>query len=206
MLCKLTRARTLFPFSRVEDARATPDFCNKSTNNNEQCHCKEQPGGEVLLTADLQRCHESQQQKQKLPNRKQKRKSRTTSMVRLFCYALCSHLFLLGPSLSSISPVQSYDEKPASYLGAIREAESSPIREDSSFCHGWDPSVANNRSLQPFDVWLTHHPTWVVSNETDERFCVEPGNKHDHPYIRRLLQFYANQFHSSCERVHIRTM
>lgn len=94
-----------------------------------------------------------------------------------------------------------------SYLRA-REEESREghMKEDSSFCHRWDPSVANNRSLQPFDVWLTHHPTWVVSNETDEKFCVEPGNKHDHPHIRRQLQFYSNQFHSSCDRVHIRTM
>ena len=109
-------------------------------------------------------------------------------------------------SLSSyVNPSQS-DEEKYSFLRSIRGAESSPFKEDSSFCHRWDPSAANNRSLQPFDLWLTHHPTWVVSNETDEQFCVEPGNKHDHPHIRHQLQFYANQFHSSCERVHIRTM
>ena len=108
-------------------------------------------------------------------------------------------------SLSSyVNPSQSDEEY--SFLRSTRGAESSPFKEDSSFCHRWDPSAANNRSLQPFDLWLTHHPTWVVSNETDEQFCVEPGNKHDHPHIHHQLQFYANQFHSSCERVHIRTM
>jgi hypothetical protein len=76
----------------------------------------------------------------------------------------------------------------------------------NGFCHHWDQSVANNRSLQPFDMWFTHHPTWVVTNETSEQFCVEPGNIHDHPHIRRFMQFYANQFHSSCDRVHVRIM
>ncbi|KAL7539566.1 hypothetical protein ACHAWF_006445 [Thalassiosira exigua] len=66
------------------------------------------------------------------------------------------------------------------------------------FCHYWDRSVANNRTLQPFDIWFTHHPTWVVTSETDEKFCVEPGNIKEHPYIHGMLQFYANQFHSSC--------
>ena len=31
-------------------------------------------------------------------------------------------------------------------------------------------------------------------------------NIRDHPHIRGVMQFYANQFHSSCDRVHIRTM
>ncbi len=121
------------------------------------------------------------------------------------------HFFLSQASLSSYkTPAQRQSDEEKYYsscLKHIRGAESSPtFKEDSSFCHRWDPSSANNRSLQPFDMWLTHHPTWVVSNETDEQFCVEPGNKYDHPYIRQQLQFYANQFHSSCDRVHIRTM
>ena len=85
------------------------------------------------------------------------------------------------------------------------EIETSPYSMES-FCHRWDPSVAKNRSLQPFDVWLTHHPTWVVSNETDTQFCVKQGNLNENPHIRQHLQFYTNQFHSSCDRVHLRTM
>lgn len=81
-----------------------------------------------------------------------------------------------------------------------------PPHSMQPFCQHWDPSVVNNRTLQPIDVWLTHHPTWVVSNETKENFCVEPGNVHKNPYIRGLLQFYTNQFHSLCDRVHLRGM
>ena len=76
----------------------------------------------------------------------------------------------------------------------------------NAFCHRWHPSTANNRSLQPFDKWFTHHPSWVISSETDEKFCVEQGNIRNHPHIGGVMQFYANQFHSSCDRVHIRTM
>jgi len=127
----------------------------------------------------------------------------------ILCYAgIHIYISLSQASLSPYKPpTQSDNEKYDSSLRPISRAEtSSPFKEDSSFCYRWDPSAATNRSLQPFDMWLTHHPTWVVSNETDEQFCVEPGNKHDHPHIRHQLQFYANQFHSSCDRVHIRTM
>ena len=146
--------------------------------------------------------HSNESNSSQIESRIGKVEGRRVWFVSFFILYVVIHLLLLG-SLSSRNPVHSDEEKPTSHLGAI---SISPIRKDSSFCHRWDPSVANNRSLQPFDVWLTHHPTWVVSNETDEQFCVEPGNKHDHPYFRYQLQFYANQFHSSCERVHIRTM
>ena len=81
-----------------------------------------------------------------------------------------------------------------------------------TFCQRWSPSDAFNRSLQPFDLWHTHHPNWVVTDENDSMFClaaVESGNTtqhQQHPYIRNLLQFYANQFHSSCSILHKRTM
>jgi len=55
-------------------------------------------------------------------------------------------------------------------------------------------------------MWFTHHPTWVVTNETDKKFCVERGNIHDYPHIRGVMQFYANQFHSSCDHAHVRIM
>ena len=73
------------------------------------------------------------------------------------------------------------------------------------------PLDALNRSLRPFDLWHTHHPTWVVTNENDSMFCLaEVGsdntNQQQHPYICNLLIFYANQFHSSCSSLHKRTM
>jgi hypothetical protein len=82
-----------------------------------------------------------------------------------------------------------------------------------TFCQHWSPSDAFNRSLQPFDLWHTHHPTWVVTEENDSVFCLaEVGSRsttqgqYHCPYIRNLLMFYANQFHSSCSLLHKRNM
>ena len=98
-------------------------------------------------------------------------------------------------------------QQPASLDGiSLKEAARSSIgHRMEPFCQKWDSSAALNRTAQPFDKWFTHHPTWVVTNETDEKFCVEPGNAKEHPHIRGLAQYYANQFHSSCDHVHIRT-
>ncbi len=79
------------------------------------------------------------------------------------------------------------------------------------FCQRWSASDAFNRTLQPFDRWHTHHPNWIVTNETDDMFCLaEIGSAQIsqayHPYIRNMLLFYANQFHSSCNLLHKRTM
>ena len=74
------------------------------------------------------------------------------------------------------------------------------------FCKHWSSADALNRTLQPFDMWHTHNPTWIISNETDDRFCVEVGNVETHPYIEALDKFYANQFQSKCDRVHLRGM
>ena len=92
-----------------------------------------------------------------------------------------------------------------SHLLQVQEKHT-PHTTMKPFCQDWDKSIANNRTLQPFDIWFTHHPTWVIFNETDESICVKPGNVRDHPYIRGLSKFYTNQFHSLCDRVHIRTM
>ena len=72
------------------------------------------------------------------------------------------------------------------------------------FCKSWSASDANNRSLQPFDLWHTHHPNWIVTSENEDEFCVgvEPAGKS--PIIRNMMLFYANQFLSSCKLVHTR--
>jgi hypothetical protein len=72
------------------------------------------------------------------------------------------------------------------------------------FCKSWSVSDANNRSLQPFDLWHTHHPNWIVTSENEDEFCVgvEPVGKS--PIIRNMMLFYANQFLSSCKLVHTR--
>jgi hypothetical protein len=80
-----------------------------------------------------------------------------------------------------------------------------------TFCQRWSPSDAFNRSLQPFDLWHTHHPNWVVTEENDSMFCLaEVGSgsttHQQHPYIRNLLLFYTNQFYSPCSILHKRTM
>ncbi|KAL3780454.1 hypothetical protein ACHAW5_004580 [Stephanodiscus triporus] len=70
------------------------------------------------------------------------------------------------------------------------------------FCQSWSATDANNRSLQPFDQWHTHHPHWIVTSESEEEFCVEPAGKS--PIIRDMMLLYANQFLSSCKLVHTR--
>eukprot|EP00985_Skeletonema_marinoi_P000127 scaffold35_cov131-Skeletonema_marinoi.AAC.12 len=50
------------------------------------------------------------------------------------------------------------------------------IRDDvsSPFCQRWSSVDAANRTLQPFDEWHTHHPNWIITNETEDMFCIEP--------------------------------
>ena len=71
-------------------------------------------------------------------------------------------------------------------------------------CQSWSANDANNRTLQPFDLWHTHHPNWIVTSENEDEFCVsvEPAGKS--PIIRNMMFFYANQFLSSCKLVHTR--
>ena len=54
------------------------------------------------------------------------------------------------------------------------------------FCQSWSASDANNRSLQPYDEWFTHHPDMIVNNETDDEFCVElqDGDDETKAYVR----------------------
>lgn len=98
--------------------------------------------------------------------------------------------------------------------GAIDAASSSSVAVENvgaidgqalitkPFCQSWSVTDANNRSLQPFDQWHTHHPNWIVTSESEEEFCVEPAGKS--PIIRIMMLFYANQFLSSCKLVHTR--
>jgi hypothetical protein len=81
----------------------------------------------------------------------------------------------------------------------------------TSFCQRWSASDAFNHTLQPFDRWHTHHPNWIVTNETDDMFCLTEIGSADtsqsyHPYIRNFLLFYANQFLSPCNLLHKATM
>ena len=73
------------------------------------------------------------------------------------------------------------------------------------FCHLWSPQDALNRTVQPFDTWWTHHPNWIITTETEEMFCVDPGDSSS-PQIKYFLHFYANQFYTSCEKVLFRPM
>jgi len=94
---------------------------------------------------------------------------------------------------------------------AIRDNISSP------FCQRWSSADAANRTLQPFDEWYTHHPNWVITNETEDMFCIEPycekgSSSYPCPNDRRsnlisdFWRFYNNQFRSPCDKVHYRSM
>jgi hypothetical protein len=69
------------------------------------------------------------------------------------------------------------------------------------FCQPWSALDAMNRSLQPFDLWHTHHPNWIVTREEEHEFCVEPMDDQSDPVIRNMMLFYVNQFYSSCKVV-----
>lgn len=75
---------------------------------------------------------------------------------------------------------------------------------DKSFCLQWKPEDAMNRTLQPFDHWWVHHPTWVISKETDHMFCVEPVR--DEALMQAFQRFYHTQFETGCEKIHWRMM
>ena len=75
---------------------------------------------------------------------------------------------------------------------------------NNSFCLSWRSEDALNRTLQPFDYWWTHHPTWVISKETDDMFCVEPGR--DEATMRAFQKFYNTQFKTGCDKIHWRIM
>jgi hypothetical protein len=77
-------------------------------------------------------------------------------------------------------------------------------QRNEPFCLGWEREDALNRTLQPFDHWWVHHPTWVISNETDDMFCVEPGK--DLALMQSFETFYDTQFKSGCGKIHWRIM
>lgn len=74
------------------------------------------------------------------------------------------------------------------------------------FCQSWAASDAENRSLQPFDLWHMHHPNWIITSENEKEFCVAIEPTGESPIVRNMMLFYANQFHSSCKLVHTRYM
>lgn len=87
----------------------------------------------------------------------------------------------------------------------------------SSFCQRWSIADAVNDTLQPFDEWYTHHPNWIITNETEDMFCIEPyceegSNSYPCPRDRRsnlindFWRYYNNQFKSSCDEVNYRPM
>ncbi|KAL7492085.1 hypothetical protein ACHAWT_001704 [Skeletonema menzelii] len=93
------------------------------------------------------------------------------------------------------------------------------IRDDISFpfCQAWSSSDATNRTLSPFDDWHARHPNWIVTNETEDMFCVEPYcekgsnsypclNDRRSKLINDYWTYYNNQFKSSCDKVHYRSM
>jgi hypothetical protein len=80
----------------------------------------------------------------------------------------------------------------------IARTEQSIMDWTKSFCQSWYASDANNRSLQPFDLWHTHHPNWIVTRETEDEFCVGAEIADKSPIIRNMMHFYTNQFLSSC--------
>lgn len=76
--------------------------------------------------------------------------------------------------------------------------------DNKPFCLQWGTKDAYNRTLQPFDNWWVHHPTWVISKETDDMFCVEPGK--DTALMQTFKRFYHTQFETGCDKIHWRVM
>jgi hypothetical protein len=79
------------------------------------------------------------------------------------------------------------------------------VDKSKPFCLRWKPEDALNRTLQPFDHWWVHHPTWVISEETDDTFCVKPGDEGS-SMLQSLKMFYETQFNTTCNKLHWRTM
>ena len=75
---------------------------------------------------------------------------------------------------------------------------------NKSFCLRWTTEDAFNRTMQLFDYWWVHHPTWVISKETDDSFCVEPGK--DLALMQSFQNFYHTQFETGCKKIHWRNM
>lgn len=73
-----------------------------------------------------------------------------------------------------------------------------------AFCLPWNSKDAHNRTHQPFDLWWTHHPTYVISNETDDTFCVEPST--DYERNEAFQRFYDTQFDTGCDEIQWRVM
>ena len=49
-----------------------------------------------------------------------------------------------------------------------------------------------------------HHPNWIVTSENEDEFCIGIQTADKSPIIWNMMHFYANQFLSSCKRVHTR--
>ena len=77
--------------------------------------------------------------------------------------------------------------------------------QTEAFCLQWNSNDATNRThLQPFDIWWTHHPTYIIANETDDTFCVEPSDDIDRN--EAFQKFYHTQFETGCSEIHWRVM
>jgi hypothetical protein len=100
------------------------------------------------------------------------------------------------------SPQQHAPHTSAHGLVHHRNMPSNP--GNKSFCLRWTSEDAFNRTLQPFDDWWVHHPTWVISNETDDRFCVERGK--NSALMQSFQNFYHTQFETGCKEIHWRNM
>ena len=75
---------------------------------------------------------------------------------------------------------------------------------NNSFCLRWTSEDAKNRTPQPFDRWWTHHPTWIISRETDDIFCMEQEKNEKTRYT--FEAFYQTQFQTGCDRIQWRRM
>ncbi|KAL7487548.1 hypothetical protein ACHAW6_013127 [Cyclotella cf. meneghiniana] len=98
-------------------------------------------------------------------------------------------------------------------LGELRPSSHAPyhinmfhhVDKSKPFCLRWKTEDALNRTLQPFDHWWVHHPTWIISEETDDTFCVKPGDEGS-SMMQSFKLFYETQFNTTCDKLHWRMM
>eukprot|EP00804_Cyclotella_cryptica_P014251 CCRYP_005665-RA/>CCRYP_005665-RA protein AED:0.17 eAED:0.17 QI:292/1/1/1/0.83/0.71/7/853/877 len=102
----------------------------------------------------------------------------------------------VGDGLGEVRP----SSNAARHFNLLRQVD-----ESKPFCLGWSPGDGLNRTLQPFDHWWAHHPTWLISNETDDMFCMEPGDEGS-SMMQSFKMFFETQFNSTCDKLHWRMM
>lgn len=98
---------------------------------------------------------------------------------------------------------------PSSLSSSAAATTSSPLLFppkiiDDIFCMEWNANDALNRTMQPFDDWWTHHPEYIMHSENETHYCVQRDLKS--VTTARMIQFYQNQFHTTCENIHMRYM